>query len=62
MSCLTVRDIYEGISTQSLRDPMKEQPQDQDSKGLSVPQPSPPHSQTAHRKAAISDMHSQGKI
>ncbi|XP_064840268.1 uncharacterized protein si:dkey-103g5.4 [Oncorhynchus masou masou] len=54
-----VREIYEGISTQSLRDPMKAQTQDQDSKGPSVPQPSPTHSQTAHRKTAMSDIHSQ---
>ncbi|KAK6297050.1 hypothetical protein J4Q44_G00331920 [Coregonus suidteri] len=51
--------VVKGISTQSLRDPMKAQPQDQDSKGLGVPQPSPPHSQTAHRTTAISDIHSQ---
>ncbi|KAJ7990490.1 hypothetical protein DPEC_G00300860 [Dallia pectoralis] len=43
--------VVKGISTQSLRDPVKEY------KDVHVPQPSPP--QTAHRKTAISDIQSE---
>ncbi|KAL0973021.1 hypothetical protein UPYG_G00197840 [Umbra pygmaea] len=62
LSLSTYRQRISGMSTQSLREPVKTLLQDQDVKGLGVPQPSPSLSQTAHKKIDIQQSHERQSL